>query len=136
VAPLWPKRIAEPAVKNENSPSPIDYYLAAYNSLEAVTKRTQILIDTLHRVALVLSQFGAAGGQNDAWKRADIEELEPLDNKRTERRWQISLNTTPTALQLLDAIGDWRRKRIKLDELWNQLSAEAQAVLKAPASLD
>jgi hypothetical protein len=134
----WPKlSIAEPTVKQENSPSPIEFYLSAYNALEAATKRTQILIDTLHKAALVLSQFGAAGGRSDAWKRAEIEELEPLtDNRQTPLRWQISLAAMPTAHQLLDAIGDWREKRVKLEEQWNQLSAEAQAVLKAPESLD
>ncbi len=133
----WPKlSIAEPAVRNDNSPSPIEYYLAAYNALEAATKRTQILIDTLHRAALVLSQFGAAGGRSDAWKKAEVEELEPLDDKQSALRWQISLAAMPTARQLLDAISDWREKRVKLDEQWEQLSPEAQAVLKTPSTLD
>ena len=133
----WPKHsVAEPTAKHENSPSPIEFYLSAYNALEAATKRTQILIDTLHRAALVLSQFGAAGGRSDAWKRAEIEELEPLSDKHAPLRWQISLAAMPTARQLLDAIGDWREKRVKLEEQWNQLSPEVQSVLKGPESLD
>jgi hypothetical protein len=133
----WPKlSVAEPAVKEDNPPSPIEYYLAAYNALEAATKRTQILVDTMHRTALVLSQFGAAGGRSDAWKKAEIEELESVPDTQTALRWQVSLAAMPTARQLLDAIADWREKRTKLSEQWNHLPSDAQAVLKSPASLD
>jgi hypothetical protein len=124
------------SVEIENRPSPIEYYLAAYNALEAATKRTQILVDNLHRMALVLSQFGAAGGRSDAWKKAEIEELESSPDTHTALRWQINLAAMPTARQLLDAIADWREKRIKLAEQWNQLPKEAQSVLKSPACLD
>ena len=133
----WPRLgIAEPAIKSDNSPSPIEYYLAAYNALEAATKRTQLLVDSLHRTALVLSQFGAAGGRSDAWKKAEIEELEQAPDMHTALRWQISLAALPTARQLLDEIADWREKRHKLAEHWNQVPADAQAVLKSPSCLD
>jgi hypothetical protein len=126
----------EPASKNELSADPISYYLAAYNALETVTKRAQNLIDSLHRSAMVLSQFGASGGRSDAWKTADIEELDPLIEKRKALSWRVSLTAVPTAQQLLDAICDWREKRKLLDEKWSCLPADVQAVMKSPDALD
>ena len=137
MALAWPKlSIAESAAKNQNSPSLIEYYLAAYTALESATKRTQVLVDTLHRTALVLSQMGATGGRSDAWKKAEIEELEPAAETPTAIRWQVSLAPMPTARQLLDAIADWREKRAKVAEQWDRLPAEVQAALKAPSTLD
>lgn len=129
-------RGTEAANVGEISPNAIDDYLATYNALEAATNRTQGLIDALHRAAFVLNHFGASGGRSDAWKTADIEELELWCPKRRAIRSQISLTAMPTAQQLLEAIADWRDKREQLDQQWDRLTVEAQAVLKSPATLD
>jgi hypothetical protein len=58
---LRPLSVAESTDQKVLSSEPIDYYLGAYNTLEAATKRAQALIDTLHKAAIVLTQFGATG---------------------------------------------------------------------------
>jgi hypothetical protein len=78
----------------------------------------------------------ATGGHSDAWKAADIEDLEPAAEKRSALSWRIGLAAIPTARQLLDAIGDWREKRKALDEKWNCLSPDVQAVMKSPDTVD
>ncbi len=85
---------------------------------------------------MVPSQFGAAGGRSDAWKAADIEEFEPPAEKRRALSWRVNLATIPTAQQLLNAISDWREKRKALEEKWNCLPVEVQAVMKSPDTLD
>jgi hypothetical protein len=126
----------EPAHKGELPADPISCYLAAYNALETATKRTQNLVDALHRTAMFLSQFGASGGRSDAWKTADIVELEPPVEKAKALSWRVSLTALPTAQVLLDAVRDWREKRTLLDEKWGCLTAEIQAVMKSPDTLD
>ena len=117
-------------------PGPIDDYLAAYNDLQETTKRVQALVDPLQRVAFVLSQAGASAGLNDAWKTADIEEVNRPPNRRSALRWQISLSELPTATQLQEAIAEWHLKRDALAGKWDRLRTEARRVLKSPTTLD
>lgn len=126
----------EELVVREAAPDPIAEYLAAFNELELVGAQVQALVDRLHRVAFVLGQAGASAGQNDGWKLAHIAELNRPPVKRSALRWQVSLETLPTAAQLQEAIALWHVKRDALSEKWNRLNSDVQKVLKSPSTLD
>jgi len=74
--------------------------------------------------------------RGDAWKFAGIKELHSLRNAASEFGRLIRLTRMPTAEQLLEAIADWRKKRNYLQQLWDNLPAEVQLMLKVPETLD
>jgi hypothetical protein len=109
-------------------------YLEAYDALERAAEKTQILVNRLIAIAVALTDTGTRL-RDDAWKHAAIGELSAVFAAPAFAP-AIRLGNTPTAKQLLEAIADWRKKRIHLQRLWESLPAETRAPLKVPATLD
>jgi hypothetical protein len=117
-------------------PTAASAYLEAYNAVEISASKAQALVDAFKKMAIALTEAGAAYGRSDAWKTAKIAELAPPRGKTSNLFAPFSLARIPTSKQLLDAIAEWRKKREYLDYLWSSLAAEDRASLKSPATLD
>jgi hypothetical protein len=120
----------------ERIPNATAAYLEAYVALELSARKTQTLVDRLRSITLPLTGAGTSPSRNDVWKVAAIDELPALVSAASELGQSVRLTKMPTAGQLLEAIGDWRKKRSYLQQLWNSLSAEVRIMLKLPETLD
>ena len=120
----------------ERIPSATAAYLEAYSALEASAGKAQALVDRLLTIALALTDTGSLVGLSDAWKAVRIDELPTLKKMAGELGKPMRLTGMPKAEQLLEAIASWRKKRNYLQQLWDGLPAEVQAVLKFPQTLD
>jgi hypothetical protein len=109
-------------------------YLEAYDALERAAEKTQILVNRLIAIAVALTDTGTRL-RDDAWKHAALGELSAVSAAPAFGP-TVRLCNTPTAKQLLEAIADWRKKRIYLQRLWESLPAEMRATLKMPETLD
>ena len=119
----------------ERIPSATAAYLEAYVALELSAQETQTLVDRLITITAALTDTGTRL-RRDAWKFAGINELSSLRDAASEHGRSIRLTKMPTAEQLLEAIGDWRKKRNYLQQLWDNLPAEVRMILKVPETLD
>jgi hypothetical protein len=119
----------------ERIPSATAAYLEAYAALELSAREAQTLVDRLITITVALTDTGTRV-RGDAWKFAGIKEIHSLPKGASEFGQLIRLTEMPTAKQLLEAIGDWRKKRNYLQQLWDNLPAEVRVTLKVPETLD
>jgi hypothetical protein len=119
----------------ERIPSATAAYLEAYAALELSAQEAQILVDRLITITVALTDTGTRL-RGDAWKFARINELSSPRNAASENGRSIRLTKMPKAAQMLEAIGDWRKKRNYLQQLWDNLPAEVRVMLKVPETLD
>ena len=119
----------------ERIPSATAAYLEAYVALEVSAQETQPLIDRLCMVVVALTDTGTRL-RGDAWKFAEIDELPLPPGAPVGSRRAIRLTKTPSAEELLEAIGEWRKKRNYLQQLWDHLPPEVRTTLKQPGTLD
>jgi hypothetical protein len=119
----------------ERIPNATAAYLEAYVALELSARKAQTFVDRLSKVIVALTDTGTRL-RSDAWKFAGINELPSLPGAATEFGRSIRLTKMPTAEQLLEAIGDWRKKRNYLQQLWDSLPAEVRIALKLPEAMD
>ena len=120
----------------ERIPNATAAYLEAYVALELSARETQTLIDRLWSITLALTEARTPFYRHEAWKVASIDELPARASATTEPGQSIRLTKMPTAKQLLEAVGDWRKKRSYLQQLWNSLPAEVRPMLNVPETLD
>jgi len=119
----------------ERIPNATAAYLEAYVALEFSAQKAQTFVDRLSTIIVALTDTGTRL-RSDAWKFAAIKELPSLPGAAIEFGRSIRLTKMPTAEQLLEAIGDWRKKRNYLQQLWDNLPAEVRTMLKVPETLD
>lgn len=119
----------------ERIPSATAAYLEAYVALEVSAQETQPLIDRLCMIVVALTDTGTRL-RGDAWKFAEIDELPLPPGAPAGSSRAIRLTKTPSAEELLEAIGEWRKKRNYLQQLWDHLPPEVRTTLKQPGTLD
>lgn len=128
-------RWARNGVSHKND-DPVREYLEAYKACEDSMRKAQGLIDALEKVVFVLSRAGATAGRNDAWKRAQIEELGyPVGDGRSALSWSLSLAEMPGADDILETIREWHERRRRIGGMWDNLPSEARTAVKPPKSL-
>jgi len=119
----------------ERIPNATAAYIEAYLALELCARKAQALVDRMLTVTGTLTDTGTRL-RHDAWKFAPIDELPALRGTFGDNGRSIRLGHMPRAEQLLEAIADWRKKRNYLQQLWDNLPAEARITLKVPETLD
>jgi hypothetical protein len=128
-------RIMMRAHARERIPSATAAYLEAYAALEVSAREAQTLVDRLITIMVALTDTGIRL-RGDAWKFALINELPSLRDAAGDGGRSIRLTDMPKAAQMLEAIGEWRKKRKYLQQLWDHLPAEVRVTLKVPDTLD
>jgi hypothetical protein len=120
----------------ERLPNAAAAYLEAYIALETSAHKAQTLVDRLLSITLALTGESISRSRNSGWKVAAIQELPTLEGAASYAGHLVRVAKIPKAEQLLEAIGDWRKKRNYLQQLWDRLPGEVRTILKLPETLD